>query len=205
LRAIAILALFIGTTPLSFANGCIWSHIDQNVDRNESGMWNPSVYRGVLYTLSAADVAGALWEGDETLFGRTLWQAFDAELLSTASAAIGKYAFSRVRPSEGDDPCRWFEGGSNYSFPSGEAAASAGLIAPFILQYAREQPLIAVLALVPLYVGAGRVKNHEHWQTDVLAGWAIGGATGWYATRREVPLTVEMLPGGIAIGLRKRI
>ena len=33
----------------------------------------------------------------------------------------------------------------------------------------------ALLALLPLYVGAGRIKNQAHWQTDVLAGWAIGG------------------------------
>jgi membrane-associated phospholipid phosphatase len=203
LRALGIL-LCIAMSASTFANSCIWSHIDHNVDRNESGLWNPSVYRGVLYTLSAADVAGALWEGDESPFGRTLWQAFDAELLSTAGAAVGKYAFSRERPSEGDDPCKWFEGGSNYSFPSGEAAAAAGLVAPFILQYASNQPWIGVLALLPLYVGAGRVKNHEHWQSDVLAGWAIGGAAGWYANRRSVPLTIEMLPKGVAIGLRKR-
>jgi hypothetical protein len=61
-----------------------------------------------------------------------------------------------------------------------------------------------VLALLPIYVGAGRVKNHEHWQSDVLAGWAIGGAAGWHANRRSVPLTIEMLPKGVAIGVRKR-
>jgi membrane-associated phospholipid phosphatase len=30
------------------------------------------------------------------------------------------------------------------------------------------------------------VKNQAHWQTDVLAGWAAGGLSGWYAHSREV-------------------
>src|SRR5262245_23109891 len=100
-RVIAVMAIWFCLSPLTFANGCIWSHIDQHVDRNESGIWNPPAYRGVLYGLSAADLGGALWEGDESQFGRTLWQAFDSELLSGIGAAVGKYAFSRVRPSEG--------------------------------------------------------------------------------------------------------
>jgi hypothetical protein len=61
-----------------------------------------------------------------------------------------------------------------------------------------------LLALLPVYVGAGRIKNQAHWQTDVLAGWAVGGLSGWYAHSREVPILIELLPHGIAVGWRSQ-
>ena len=56
------------------------------------------------------------------------------------------------------------------------------------------------LLAIPLYVGAGRVKNQAHWQTDVIAGWAVGGLSGWYAQSRDVPIMIEILPHGFAVG-----
>jgi undecaprenyl-diphosphatase len=73
-------------------------------------------------------------------------------------------------------------------------------VTPYLLEYGQEHPSVYLLALVPLYVGAGRVKNQAHWQSDVLAGWMIGGLSGWYAHRRETPITID----GAAIGLRKQ-
>jgi undecaprenyl-diphosphatase len=97
-----------------------------------------------------------------------------------------------------------FQGGSNYSFPSGEAATAAGLVTPYVLEYGSEHPAAYSLLLLPLYVGVGRIKNHAHWQTDVLAGWAVGGLSGWYAHSRDVPILVEILPHGAAVGWHKQ-
>jgi membrane-associated phospholipid phosphatase len=58
--------------------------------------------------------------------------------------------------------------------------------------------------LLPLYVGAGRVKNQAHWQTDVIAGWAIGGLSGWYAHSRDIPIFIEILPHEVEVGLKAR-
>ena len=58
--------------------------------------------------------------------------------------------------------------------------------------------------LLPLYVGVGRIKNQAHWQTDVAAGWTIGALAGWYAHNRQVPILIEILPGGFAIGLQRQ-
>jgi membrane-associated phospholipid phosphatase len=111
--------------------------------------------------------------------------------------------FTRVRPINDDNLCLWFQGDSNHSFPSGEAAAAAGLVTPYILEYGSEYPATYALMLLPLYVGMGRIKNQAHWQTDILAGWAVGGASGWYAHSLDVPIMIELLPHGIAIGYRR--
>jgi undecaprenyl-diphosphatase len=120
------------------------------------------------------------------------------------SSTAGKYIFTRTRPNQVDNPCLWFQGGSNYSFPSGEAANAAALVTPYIIEYAQDYPAVYALLLLPLYVGAGRIKNQDHWQTDVLAGWAVGGLSGWYAHSRDVPIMIELLPHGVAVGYHKQ-
>jgi hypothetical protein len=45
---------------------------------------------------------------------------------------------------------------------------------------------------------------HGHWQSDVLIGGAVGVGFGVYASRRETPLTVGLLPRGLTIGISKR-
>jgi len=181
-----------------------WSVIDHQVTKDESGIWNPKIYRGLVGVLSVAGLGGALWEGSETRLGKTLWQTMDAELLAAGSTTVMKYVFTRVRPSETSDPNEWFAHGSNDSFPSTEAAFSASLVTPFVLEYAGEHPAAYGLLVLPLYVGIGRVKNQAHWQSDVLAGWAIGGLSGWYAHRRETPILVQVFPHGVFVGLKTR-
>jgi membrane-associated phospholipid phosphatase len=199
-------ALFAATIVLAMpcgAQNCGWSRVDHKIAYDASGPWNPSAYRGLVGALTVAQVGGALWEGSETPFGRTMWQGIDSEIIAGAGATAGKYIFTRVRPSTEDNPCLWFNGGSNYSFPSGEAAVSAALVTPYVLQYGSEHPAAYALLLVPLYVGVGRLKNQAHWQTDVLAGWAVGGLSGWYAHSRDVPITIELLPHGFAVGYKR--
>ena len=182
------------------AQNCGWSHIDHRVSHDESGPWNPKVYRGIVAALTVAQIGGALWEGSESRFGRTMWQGIDSEIISGVTANAGKYIFSRVRPSDQDNPCLWFQGHSNFSFPSGEAATAAGLVTPYVLEYGSENPVTYALLFLPLYVGAGRIKNQAHWQTDVLAGWAVGGVSGWYSHSRDIPILIELLPHGFAVG-----
>jgi hypothetical protein len=98
-----------------------------------------------------------------------MWQGIDSQIIGTVAASAGKYVFTRARPSADDNPCLWFQGGSSYSFPSGEAAFSAALVTPYIIEYGSDHPVTYALLLLPLYVGAGRIKNQAHWQTDVIA------------------------------------
>jgi len=184
------------------AQNCGWSHIDHKVGYDASGVWNPNVYRAIVDTLTVAQIGGAVWEGSESRFGKTMWQGIDSEIISAVATTAGKRIFTRARPSTEDNPCLWFQGGRNYSFPSGEAAQAAGLVTPYIIEYGSENPLTYGLLLLPLYVGAGRIKNQEHWQTDVIAGWAVGGLSGWYAHSRDTPILIQLLPHGVSVGLK---
>jgi undecaprenyl-diphosphatase len=203
-RPAALLAGLLLLASACHAQNCGWSRVDHLVSYSDTGVWDPNVYRGLVGALTIAQIGGAVWEGSETRFGKTLWQGFDSQLIAAAAATAGKYIFTRVRPSTTDNPCLWFQGGSNYSFPSGEASVSAALVMPYVLEYAEEQPATYALLLLPLYVGAARLKTQAHWQTDVLAGWAVGGLSGWYAHSRDVPIMIELLPHGFSVGYRRQ-
>lgn len=178
--------------------------IDHRVGHDVSGIWNPAGYRGVLAALSVGQLGLALWEGGDTRLGDTAWRGIDSELLGAVSAEGLKHLFSRERPAETNDPNGFFSGGSHHSFPSGEAAEAASLVTPYILEYGQDDPAIYGLLALPLWVGTGRIKAQAHWQSDVLAGWALGALTGWYAHDRESPLVLSVLPDGFFVGLKTR-
>ena len=46
------------------------------------------------------------------------------------------------------------------------------------LEYGHDNPAVYALELLPLYDAIARVKVQSHWQTDVLAGFALGAVTG---------------------------
>lgn len=200
---IGSLALALVALPCA-AQNCGWSRIDHRVSLDNSGVWNPNVYRGIVGGLTVAGLGGAIWEGSETRWGKTMWQGAEAQAIAALGATAGKVIFTRERPSETDNPCLWFQGGSNYSFPSGEAAFAAALVTPYTLEYGPDQPAVYALLLLPLYVGIGRVKNQDHWQTDVLAGWAVGGLSGWLSHSLDTPITIQLLPHGVAVGLKAK-
>ena len=189
--------------PATGAATCGWSVIDHRVQQDESGLWNPDIYRAVFQVLTAAQVGGAVWEGAETRIGKTMWQGIDSQLVTLATTEVMRRSLGRVRPAHTSDPCEWFQHG-NYSFPSGEASSAAALVAPYVLEYGHEYPLTYGLLILPLYIGVGRVKAQAHWQSDVIAGWTVGGLAGWYANSRETPLLVEILPHGAVVGLKTR-
>jgi membrane-associated phospholipid phosphatase len=182
--------------------GCFWSHVDHLPSASESGAWKPGVYRGLVDAAAAVEIGGALWEGADSRIGRTMWESIDAALIADAAAQGGKRIFGRARPTQGDDPCLWFKGGSR-SFPSEEAAVSAGLVMPYVLEYGPERPAAYALLLLPAYVGEARMKNHAHWPSDIAAGWLLGGISAWYDGRRDTPLVVSILPRAVTVGLRK--
>lgn len=148
--------------------------------------------------------AGALWEGGEDRLGKTYWRAIDSSVLGAIVSTALKDTFTRARPSQSDSPNDWFQGKGHYSFPSGEVTLVSAAVTPFILEYADEQPAVWALELLPAYDAAARVKIGAHWQTDVLAGFALGTGTGYLAYQRDSPFILEALPHGFMIGLKGR-
>jgi undecaprenyl-diphosphatase len=49
-----------------------------------------------------------------------------------------------------------------------------------------------------------RLKSQAHWQSDVIAGWALGTGIGYWTSTRTTPLSVQVLPRGLSVGYYKR-
>src|SRR5690606_32643623 len=79
-------------------------------------------------------------------------------------------------------PSRRPDGSDNKSFPSGHASTSFAAAATLHNRYGWEAGLPAYV--VASFVGLGRVEARRHRVRDVLAGAAIGTATGHLITTR---------------------
>ena len=178
--------------------------IDHRLGYDDSGIWKRNYQTGLLGLMIAGDVAGAVWEGGESRLGKTYWQSIDSGLIAGLSAQGLKYAFTRARPSQTDNPDAWFKGSGHYSFPSGEVSFISAAVAPFVFEYGADHPSVYALEALPLYDGIARMKSHAHWQTDVLAGFALGTAAGYYAHNRSSPFFLEYMPHAFEVGLKER-
>ncbi|HME37453.1 MAG TPA: phosphatase PAP2 family protein [Steroidobacteraceae bacterium] len=177
---------------------------DHELPLDQSGIWARSYQTGLETGVIALEVAGSLWFGNDNELGHTFWQTVDSSVISGVGAQVLKFGFSRARPDQGNDPNRWFQGGGHESFPSGEVTLQASFVTPFIANYAKQNPWIWTLELLPVYDAVARMKSQAHWQTDVIAGWALGTGVGYWSTTRAVPISVQILPGGLTVGFSKR-
>lgn len=178
---------------------------DHRVAVDDNGIWSRTSENIVRYGAIAAEIGGALYFGGDDKLGRSFWESIDASLLSEATTEVAKRAFGRRRPSQTDDPNDWFNHGSCCrSFPSGEVALQASFVTPFIVNYAADHPWVWALEALPAYDAVARVKSGAHWQTDVLAGWALGTAFGYWSARRNSPFFLQVLPHGVTAGIQMR-
>lgn len=168
-----------------------------------TGIWNRQNQVLLQDATALLVIGGALWEGDDSRIGHTTWQSVDAMAAGFITAEVMKITFSRSRPSQTDNPNLWFQGKGNASFPSGEVMAITTAITPFVLEYGAEHPAVWALELLPIYDGIARVKSRGHWQTDVLASYAIGTAIGGYMHAQSSSISVGLLPHGLTVGWKK--
>lgn len=174
--------------------------IDHTVHYDNSGIWRRSNQQVLMYGTILTVGVGAVWLGDNDRFGDTLWRSVDSMVVTAASTQVLKWTFQRERPSQTNDPNRFFKGLGAQSFPSGEVAAISAAVTPFMVTYGHDHPAVYLLALLPAYDAVARVKTHGHWQSDVLVGAAIGTGIGIWASKRQSPWIISMLPGGFQIG-----
>ena len=178
--------------------------IDYRLKRGDNnGFMSRSNQIGLEYGTVAFEAAGALFLGNHKGLGHVFWQAADSSVFAGLSAQVLKFAFRRARPFQGQGPNAWFRG-RDQSFPSGEVTLQASFVTPFILDYRHKYPWIWAAELLPAWDAYGRMKSQGHWQSDVLAGWVLGTAFGYWATQRKIPLLVEILPHGASVGFYKR-
>ena len=157
-----------------------------------------------MYGTIGTVIGGALVFGDNDQLGDTFWRSVDAMVITGIGAEAMKYTFQRERPSQTDNPGRFFGGSHAQSFPSGEVAAISAAGTPFIVTYGRDHPAVYALALLPAYDAVARVKTRGHWQSDVLVGAALGTGVGLWAAHRDSPLIINWLPGGFKVGFIHR-
>lgn len=178
--------------------------IDHLVPLDDHGIWARNNQKLLIEAMLVGEAAGALWEGGDTRLGRTLWKSIDATLIGGGTAEVMKLAFSRSRPNQTSDPNQWFQGGGHESFPSGEVTVTSAIVTPLVLEYRHDYPAVYLLELLPAYDAIARVKVHGHWQSDVIAGLALGTTVGYLMERRQTPLVLGLLPHGFYVGLKKR-
>lgn len=174
--------------------------IDHRLHYDNHGIWKLGVQRTVVYGSVVSVVGGAILLGDDDRLGDTLWRSVDALALGSLTTKGLKRVFRRERPEDTSDPDKFFSGSKNRSFPSGEVTTMAAVVTPIIMNYREDHPMVYALALLPAYDAVARLKVRGHWQTDVLAGAAIGTGFGIWASRRDSPLILSWLPGGFRVG-----
>lgn len=201
LRALAIAAAAAASGAAAAGGGPLG--IDHPVNFDDSGIWKRRNQIVLQDATALLVVGGALWEGDDSRFGHTLWQSVDAMAIGVTASTVMKRAFGRTRPAETNDPNRWFRGSHNNSFPSGEVMEITTAVTPLILEYGAEYPAVWALGLLPVYDAVARVKVKAHWQSDVVASLAIGTAIGVWTHSRSSSLSVGVLPRGVTIGWKK--
>ena len=174
--------------------------IDHRIHYDDSGIWKRSNQDVMIYGMIATVVGGALAFGDRDKLGDTFWRSVDALAVTGVATEGLKFTFQRERPSQTSDPDRFFAGSHAESFPSGEVAAISAAVTPFMVNYGHDHPSVYALALLPVYDAVARVKTRGHWQSDVLAGAAVGTGVGLWASHRNSPLIIGWLPGGFQVG-----
>jgi len=128
----------------------------------------------VIVALGLPTVQGD-WQG-------TKQAAFSIGATSLITTGL-KEVVSEERPDGSDDK----------SFPSGHTSVSFAAAATLHKRYGWEVGIPA--HLVAAFVGVARVKADKHFAHDVIAGAAIGEASGWIITSRKNE-KVQWLPWG---------
>jgi undecaprenyl-diphosphatase len=202
-RLCAALLACCASMPAARAGGGLFG-IDHELPLDQSGIWGRKEQVGLEYGVIGVEVLGSLWLGNDDPLGHTFWQSVDASVVSGLGAELLKRGFGRARPDQGADPNRWFKGSCCESFPSGEVTLQASFVTPFIANYAKSNPWIWSLEILPVYDAVARMKSQAHWQSDVIAAWALGTGIGYWATTRDTPVSVQILPHGLTVGYSTR-
>jgi undecaprenyl-diphosphatase len=106
--------------------------------------------------------------------------------LSNTMSEMIKHWIQRDRPCP---PGYFIEGGrfllknkSSFSFPSSHAANMGAMATYFSMKFIRSRWIVIPIALL---IGCSRVYVGVHFPVDVLAGYLLGIACGWFVLKSE--------------------
>ena len=151
--------------------------------------------------MAIATIGTSLVMGNNSRFGKTAWESFDALWMSALATEAIKKSVQRVRPRDADKyDDQWFQSG-NQSFPSGHVSSVTAMVTPFILEYQKDSYWYHLLWLLPAQQMMGRMQEDAHYPTDVAAGFALGFASGYFAHSLDVPLLLQWKDGGVYAGV----
>lgn len=156
--------------PVLAANGPFG--IDHRVRYDTNGPWRRSDQKLLMGGTIVTVIGGSLLLGDQNKLGDTFWRSLDSMAVSSVIAQGAKLTFQRERPSQTNDPSKFFQGTRYESFPSGEVTAIAGAVTPFVVAYGHDHPTVYALELLPLYDAVARVRTRGHWQK--ATSWRAG-------------------------------
>ncbi len=155
------------------------------------------------YSLSAHEASNWLWYGSFALptlfladkstrddFGiiATLWG--ETVLLNSGVTVVSKYAFRRPRPYvynpdvSVETKMTTTAKGSFFSGHTSMTAANTFFVAKVFSDYypdSKWKPIVwTAAATIPALTGYFRVKGGRHYPTDVITGYAVGAAIGYF-------------------------
>ena len=203
MKKILLLSFLFLNFQASWAQSGGFLGIDHKLPLDNSGIWSRDTQKAVELGSAGLLVLGALYEGSDSKLGKTYWQSIDAMVSADLTATLAKSVFKRQRPIDGNNPNAFYNNPNDKSFPSGEVTHITAIVTPFILNFKDENPMVWGLAALPAYMGLVRLKSQAHWQTDVLAGLALGFSMGYLAINRSNPWSLTLLPSGVSVGFKK--
>ena len=203
MKKILLLSFLFLNFQASWAQSGGFLGIDHKLPLDNSGIWSRDTQKAVELGSAGLLVLGALYEGSDSKLGKTYWQSIDAMVSADLTATLAKSVFKRQRPIDGNNPNAFYNNPNDKSFPSGEVTHITAIVTPFILNFKDENPMVWGLAALPAYMGMARLKSQAHWQSDVLAGLALGSGMGYLAINRSNPLSLALLPSGVSVGFKK--
>src|SRR5262245_50030230 len=90
---VAAIALFLASwvvTPSARADAGPFG-IDHRLNFDNTGIWKRDYQNALIGVLLVGEVSGALWEGGDTRFGKTLWQSIDSTVIGGVTSQVLKH------------------------------------------------------------------------------------------------------------------
>lgn len=195
----------------SLRDALVWSRTDVAGDFSDAFAYlaAPTLALGGIALAAELDDRTGTWLDDAIIIG-------EATVLSATVNYVVKAAIGRERPfvhalADADKELTDHPQDNNLSFYSGHSAismslaVSAGTVA-YQRGYAAAPKILATGVGLSLVTGYLRIAADKHWTTDVVTGWIVGAALGYWIPVLHRKGSTEAIPttNGKVVGVAVR-